>query len=40
VLAGLRKAAALVNNPNALLRDGDSVRTEAMPEQGPRGTKK
>jgi len=32
VLAGLRKDATLVNNPNALLRDGDSVRAEAMPE--------
>jgi RND family efflux transporter MFP subunit len=32
VLAGIRRDATLVNNPNALLRDGDSVRTEAMPE--------
>lgn len=32
VLAGIGKDAMLVNNPNALLRDGDSVRTEAMPE--------
>ena len=32
VLAGIGKDTMLVNNPNALLRDGDRVRTEAMPE--------
>jgi RND family efflux transporter MFP subunit len=32
VLGGIPRDAALVNNPNALLRDGDSVHTEAMPE--------
>jgi RND family efflux transporter MFP subunit len=32
VLGGIPRDAALVNNPNALLREGDSVRAEAMPE--------
>jgi RND family efflux transporter MFP subunit len=32
VLSGIRRDSTLVNNPNALLRDGDAVRAEAMPE--------
>jgi RND family efflux transporter MFP subunit len=32
VLGGIPRNAALVNNPNALLREGDSVRAEAMPD--------
>jgi hypothetical protein len=40
VLAGIPRNAALVNNPNALLRDGDSVRAEAMPEAQGASAKK
>jgi RND family efflux transporter MFP subunit len=40
VLAGIPRDAALVNNPNALLRDGDSVRAEAMPEAQGASAKK
>jgi hypothetical protein len=31
VLAGLSPDAALVTNPNALLRDGDAVQVETAP---------
>ena len=40
VLAGIGKDALLVNNPNALLRDGDSVRAEAMPEPASKSAAK
>ena len=40
VLSGIRRDATLVNNPNALLRDGDSVRAEAMPEPQSAAKKK
>ena len=35
VLAGLSPTAALVTNPNALLREGDAVQVETSPPPAP-----